>query len=795
MRIKYCQTISKTIVLILSIFCINTLNAQNNTEDSLFTPFKDYTKIPREVAYAHLNKSTYIVGETIGFTSYIFDKNSKKPSTVTSNLYCTLSDANKKVIKSKLILVENGVGNGEFFIDSLFTSGNYTFKAYTNWMRNFDEQNFYMQTIKVIDPEDQNALNTSVISSKIDAQFLPEGGHLIANTENTIGVVVKDSLGFGLPFIEGSVLNANATVINTFKTNQFGISKFTFIPKENEAYNVALNFQDTTQDFEIKAAENKGITLSLTDLNTKVALTFHTNENTLAELKNKTFKLAIHDGSLLKVTDVVFEDQTSVIKLISYNSLSPGINIFTLFDANDNPLLERVFFNYEGLSLLETKPIIYTKVQDSLVVKIPIQNIDPKAFNNFSISVLPEVTKSYQQHHNILSYTYLQPYLNGYIENGSYYFTSISRKKKYELDNLLLTQGWSSYNWNTIFNTQPEQLFEFETGINFTANINTSNVEQFILYPLENHSAEIFKVENQQKTFERKGLFPVDFEKIKIGAIRKNERVEKSGLYLQFTPSKIPDLEKYTKVLPLKQNVIFDSKSTQPLLQTSWSAVEQLDEVVLTVKNSQTKLERLRKTARGTVDVFDDTKRQQYFDFASYISAKGFRVNQTGNTLSIVNTSSPTPNNRTPIVFLDDMLLSDFSLLVNYSMNIVDYILIDKSGLSEGIRGSAGVIKIYTDPSVVFNNTSSSKTYQEIDIPLTFSKSKTFYAPKYTYYQSQFFREFGVINWFPTCKTDGLGNIILTIEIPKITDIKLQIEGIANNGSFLSEEKHIIIND
>jgi hypothetical protein len=783
-----------SLISILFVFISGTTFSQDKTEESLFLPFKDYTKIPREVAYAHLNKSTYIIGETIGFTSYVFDKNSKKPSTLTSNLYCTLSDSNKNLIKSKLILVENGVSNGTFFIDSLFTSGTYTFKAYTNWMKNFDEQNFYMQTIKIIDPEDQSALNSTIVSSKIDAQFLPEGGHLIANTENTIGVVVKDSLGFGIPYAKGQLLEANTNVINVFKTNEFGVGKFTFIPKDNTLYKVALNFQDNTQDFELNTAKNKGIALSLTDLNTKVALTFNTNKNTLAELKNKPFKLAIHDGSLLKVTDVIFEDTTSVVKLISYNSLSPGINIFTLFDENDNPLLERIFFNYEGISLIETKPIIYSKLRDSLKIKIPMLNIDPESFNNFSISVLPEGTKSDQQHHNILSYTHLQPYLNGYIENGSYYFTNISRKKKYELDNLLLTQGWSSYDWHSIFNNKPDQIFEFETGISFTANINKSNVEQFILYPLENNGTEIFEVEENQESFERKGLFPVDFEKIKIGEIRKNERVGKSGLYLQFTPSKIPNLEKYTKVLPLKQNVIFASKSTQPLLQTSWGSVEQLDEIVLNVKNSQTKLERLRKTARGTVDVFDDTKRLQYFDFASYISAKGFRVNQTGSTLTIINTSSPTPNNRTPIVFLDDMLLSDFSLLVNYNMTIVDYILIDKSGLGEGIRGSAGVIKIYTDPSVVFNDTSYNKTYQEIDIPLTFSKSKKLYAPKYSYYQSQFYREFGVIDWFPNCKTDDLGNIIITIEMPKISDIKLQIEGIANNGSFISEEKHIIIN-
>ena len=167
------------IILISSspLFC------QIKSEDSLINSFESYTKIPREVAYSHLNKSTYIIGETMGFANYVFDKNSKKLSTVTTNLYCTISDDNNKIIKSKLVLVENGMSSGGFFLDSLFTSGSYTFKAYTNWMRNFDEQNFYTQTVKVIDPNVESILNSSLISTAIDAQFLPEGGHLVANTE------------------------------------------------------------------------------------------------------------------------------------------------------------------------------------------------------------------------------------------------------------------------------------------------------------------------------------------------------------------------------------------------------------------------------------------------------------------------------------------------------------------------------------------------------------------------------------------------------------------------------------
>ena len=52
---------------------------------------------------------------------------------------------------------------------------------------------------------------------------------------------------------------------------------------------------------------------------------------------------------------------------------------------------------------------------------------------------------------NIEAAFLLTPYLKGYIEKPSYYFNNTDRKKLIELDLLLLTQGWSKYDWNDIF--------------------------------------------------------------------------------------------------------------------------------------------------------------------------------------------------------------------------------------------------------------------------------------------------------------------------------------------------------
>ncbi|NND10733.1 MAG: hypothetical protein HKN96_05955, partial [Flavobacteriaceae bacterium] len=409
--------------------------------------FSNYAKSPREVVYAHLNKSTYIKGESMGFSAYIIDKTLKQLSTVTSNLYCVIYDSENKVVKKKLLKVTNGIAPGEFSIDSLFNTGSYSLKVYTNYMRNFKEQNYYHQSFKVIDVEIDQKVYKESVKIKMDAQFLPEGGHLLADVQNTIGVIVKDSLGFGAPFVNGELLNANNEIISTFKTNQLGIGKFAFTPEKSKAYRTILKINNKEQQFDLPIAEQRGVAMTLNDLGSKVALTFRTNKESLESISGSVYRMIIHDGSKLKTISLSFNEAQEIVKYISYDDLSTGINIFTLFNEEEKPILERMFFKYDNLKTLSSGSVTTTQESDSLTVKVPINGIEGKDFNNFSISVLPSGTISYEHHQNIISSTFLQPYLNSPVENASYYFQNINRKKKYELDLLLLTQGWSSYDW------------------------------------------------------------------------------------------------------------------------------------------------------------------------------------------------------------------------------------------------------------------------------------------------------------------------------------------------------------
>jgi hypothetical protein len=786
---------SKTVTtkLVMYICCLLSVNislAQDKKD--VQSSFNDYINLPREVAFAHLNKSLYLKGETLGFSVYVLDKNTKKPSTKTTNIYTVIADKNNKIIKEQLIWAKEGKAIGRFSIDSTFTSGNYTLKAYTNWMKNFDEQNLYAQSIKIIDPDITVDNEITTISSKLDAQFLPEGGHLVADTENTVGVVVKDTLGYGIPDIKGRVLNDKGMIVSNFKTNHLGIGKFLLRHDSKTSYSVEIDFKNRIQTFDLGAAEQKGLNLTLNQVASKVALTFNTNAQTLSTIKNKPYNLFIHNGSQSKTIPITFENDIKITKAIARKDLFTGINIFTLFNENNTPILERIFFNYEGVKALKTAEVYTKKNQDSLLIQVPVNGLKPNEVAHLSISVLPFDTKSYNADHNILSYTLLQPYVKGYIENAKYYFSDIDMKKQHELDNLLLTQGWSSYEWNFIFNNPPKQMFNFETGIAFTANAKKTN-GRYILLTSKNHEAQAYVEKESETTFSDKGFIIEDDEQLKFTEVVGKTKMQKPNLYIQFAPSIVPRIHNFINVLALKDKSIFEANGSDIVFDTEWNRIEKLDEIVIKANLEEKRLNKLvKKYSSGRVDIFDDEQRMNALDLAAYLSGKGFQVFQ--DLLSGQVTIKRGRN--TPAVFLNNRRIRDNAELLLFNMNDVDYVAIDRTtkGYDASVIGKGGSIHIKTDPKLLFKNDTRKAYNQKISLPLTFTSPKTFYVPKYAFYNSDFFREYGVIDWIPNVVLDQSNAINLKIFNTKTKQIKLFIEGVTSEGSFISEEKVITVN-
>ncbi|WP_111682469.1 hypothetical protein [Winogradskyella tangerina] len=790
-----------SIAKIFFIFLIFSAWGFSQSAEDIVDDYSDYTEAPREVAYAHLNKSTYVEGEMLGFTAYIFDKFTKEPAKMTKNLYCTISDEEGNVLKKKLLRVKDAVTSNIFEIDSSLATGTYTFKAYTNWMKNFRESNHYEQTFKVIDADNlQEIKPIKPEDINIDLQILGEGGRISYNLNNVVGIIAKNQFGLGISGVSGRIVDANNSIVSDFKLNEVGLAKTILNPDPKEKYFVEIDVLDKVIKKEIKDIKPMGLSMTLNALNNSATIKIEANDLFYEKFGDQILKLALHDGSEIKITEFQLNEDGSIIFNYPIKELFSGINIFTVFTEDNKPLLERLHFNKNGIDMAKIEKVEVKKKKDSLDINLKLNSFNFSKWSNVSISVLPSATKSYNHHNNLLSQLYIQPYVNGFIENASQYFTN-TRESSYNLDLLLLTQGWSSYNWNDVFNYNDQFIYPFERGIDIVGNINGDNPGTYVIYPMQNSSTRLFDIKEGEKVFTVKETYPMDKDMLQVGYIDLKNKgfTKKAALSAQYFPSAFPDFDKTyktpTEVFSSQMPSLKDIK-----LDKSWLRGEVLDEVTIEGENDYTRAEELKnKVVNSRVAIPDDRIKLRNLRLDIYLQRLGFvtQFDYFSGTLSINN---PRVNWGTtvPLVYLDNALLtspgsvSDFSVLTFIFMQDVDYIEYELYGVGGGIRGNAGFIKIFTSPE--FKLKRSGQEVQTYEIPLAFSENKEFYVPTYGLYNSPFFNEYGTIDWTPNATINNDGTIDLSVLNTK-NDIKLFVEGIVNDNNFVSQTITVELQD
>jgi hypothetical protein len=798
------KTLPALKIILLLVFSCSIFSFAQDSE-TITDDYLDYTKAPREIAYVHLNKSTYVEGEIIGFKAYVFDKESKKRSNLTTNLYCIIQDENGDVLKKKLIKVTNGVASNTFDIDSTLTYGVYTFKAYTNWMRNFNENNHFEQTFKVIGADNRNFIKPELPkNNNIDLQALGEGGHIVYNLSNTVGIIAKNEFGNGIANAKGNITDKDGNIISEFQLNDVGLSKVLFNPSPNNTYKLNLNLTEETVTVPIKDIKLLGMAMTLNSLKEKIGIVVKTNPETIKKVQNQLYKLAVHNGNDIKIIPFTISDKGTAVLSVKKNQLFSGINIFTIFNYEDKPILERLYFN-NNIALQKISNVSVKTLVDSLNVSLDFLDHDASKWSNLSISVLPSKTKSYNHHNNLISQLYIQPYIKGTIENASNYFVDKTRKRDYELDLLMLTQGWSSYDWQSIFTIKDKVLlYPFEQGINIIANLNGKQKGTYYVYPMEGKETQLFNVSEGDNALILNSTFPIDNDLFRVGYLGdKKSKREPPKIYPQFSPSIIPQINTNYKTIRsyFKTTNQFKESSN---ITNAWETndnVEALDEVTINASTKYTRAEALKnKAINSRVSIVNDNDRNGGLRLDIYLQRLGFQSTfdfQSGQFLITnprvrgIGTQNPVP-----AVYLNDALIgfgpeADFGILTFITMNDIDYVEYELYGFGGGLlQGEAGFIKIYTLKDQGSKKTIKN-TIRTYEIPLTFNEEKTFYTPKYKYYNTDFFNEYGTISWEPKIKFNTKGEAQFHFFDTKTQNITLFIEGIVNENQYISQEVKI----
>ncbi|MEM6685665.1 MAG: hypothetical protein AAF617_07750 [Bacteroidota bacterium] len=775
----------KNYVVLLLICVCSLVSAYGQQSTKIEDEYYAYFKLPREGLFLHLNKTSYFAGEEIWFKGYAYDQRNQLSSKATTNINVGIYDAEGKQIKKALFAGENGLTHGNFAVDSTFTAGTYYIKAETNWMKNFKENDAFIQKIEIV--TETPPTNTKAPEDiRFDFQFLPEGGHIVANTISNIGFKVIDNNGKGVA-ASGIVYDAEKTQIASFESNTLGMGKFLLQAQKDIVYTAEITLEDgTILTKKLPAVQAEGISITLQNAsNDKVILEFNTNEETLARYPNKIYKILIHQSGKLKIATLQFGDTKKALS-IEKERLFKGVNTITVFDDQQQPILERLFFNDYGIKSANINVSKLNTIKDSILLSVKELNLDSKA--NVSISVMPKTTVSYNPAHNIISNFYLKPHIKGYIENPQYYFHKMDRRKKYELDILLLTQGWSRYNWDDIFGVKPKAMYPFENGISISGRVNrpTTGIKELFLHATKNHSAKFIELDEKQG-FKLANVFLEEGEEIRFSYISQKGGMKKPSMYVRFL---LTDKDDNISEVYLDQTKNIKSKTADFVVPNDffYEKAEELDTVVLDAEKEKPKFNDIFMLNPSVTQITME-EYSRYLNLVQYLNFNGFNATED---MGRVNITSRIARGGRPAIFFNDIRLRDLSILYNLSLAEIETIVTDRYSIVPTLQGkSTGVIKIYTRKTPLFKKTGVAALYLAATPPTTFATAKEYYAPNYASYLNPIFKQYGAIAWFPMIELNSKTASTFKIYDTYTKNITLCIEGISENGDLISERKTI----
>jgi len=395
-----------------------------------------------EKLFLHLDRPTYSSGETLWLKAYAVDGTYGRPLALSTVAYVEVLDvANRPVLQSKISL-RQGTGVGSLALPAGLASGAYTVRAYTNWMKNAGPEYFFHCPITVLNGALASAPPTTVDSVAYDVQFFPEGGQLVQGLRSKVAFKVCDQHGRGVA-ASGQLINYQGLPIGNFATTHAGMGSFLLTPEPGEAYTAVLSLPGRrTRRVLLPQALPQGYVLRLDDSSpTELTLTVEAaglRAASVALLGHMHQQIAVAQQQQLQSDRATFRIAKAVLR--------PGITHFTVFDAQQRPVAERLYFTPPAeigfLNIKTDKPQYGSREK----VAVALVAAAAASASNLSMSVYRLDSLNTTTAPDIAAYLALSSDLKGFIEQPGYYL-SPSPEAAAAADNLMLTQGWSRFSW------------------------------------------------------------------------------------------------------------------------------------------------------------------------------------------------------------------------------------------------------------------------------------------------------------------------------------------------------------
>jgi len=442
-------------------------------------------KIFFEKVYLHTDRNYYAAGDDIWFKAYLINAQTGTRINTSNNLYVELISPTAEVITRETVLLQNGLGQGDFSLPANAASGNYRIRAYTNWMQNFSDFFMFEKVIQVAaDPEVKatkparytpdfvNEPYRSTDAGSNTIQFFPEGGSLVAGIANQVAFKAVNKLGLSLA-LQGKIINAAGDSVAALTTSHAGLGSFVFTPQPGILYK-AVGKYATKELFDVALPPSaaSGFTIHLQENTSNFAVQLQADAGTAQKMAGSPLTLTVrHTGKKVFTDSTIALSDAKKLVNIPKQLLPPGISIVTLYDAQKRPWCERLFFvdDTTEAKILMSATAAIAGQQTTVDIGVTDKQNKPLAARlslaAADAGIIPAGTSS------IASYFLLESELKGTIENPLAYFDVNNSKRLQQLDLLLLTQGFRQFIWRRLQDTSVVIRYMPEPGITLSGRV------------------------------------------------------------------------------------------------------------------------------------------------------------------------------------------------------------------------------------------------------------------------------------------------------------------------------------
>ncbi|MFP5080504.1 hypothetical protein, partial [Pedobacter sp. JCM 36344] len=298
---------------------------------------------------------------------------------------------------------------------------------------------------------------------KIDLQFLPESGKLVAGIKSLVAFKALAEDGRSTP-VSGEVYDSKGAAIASFETAHNGMGSFDFVPLSGETYTARLKQPEgSSVDYNLPAISIVGKVLHIDPFKESIEVSVLSRLNALNP-DSSYYLIGSARGVVYFSKKLTPNDQEKIT--INKNKFPSGIVRFSLL-MGKRPINERIVFvnHQEGLDIKIARNKEKYLKRDSVELLVEVKDRGGlPAKGGFSVSVTDDsqVTPDSSGNFGMLSSLLLTSDLKGIVESPGYYLSSVAPEVLKALDLLMLTQGWSGYDWKDVFSPPKFPKFKAE---------------------------------------------------------------------------------------------------------------------------------------------------------------------------------------------------------------------------------------------------------------------------------------------------------------------------------------------